>query len=350
MTISVIIPVYNAARFVREAVLSALQHDVVAEVLLIEDGSKDESLAVCEALATEFPKVRMVRHPGGGNRGASASRNLGLQLASAPYLAFLDADDRFLPHRFDREKELFSTDPSIDGVYGATGVHVHDQEAKGLFDKRFSSALTTLRVAIPPERLFDAFMGLSGILDLGHFSLIALTVRKTCLDRMDRLFNEDLTMSEDGEFIYRLSYHARLMPGSIDAAVSLRGVHVGNRITRDPDTDRSKLTMFKVLMEWAVSNGLPDRYVKKLARDIAYYSLRCARTPEEEREAIRLVRAEPTVLKQLDAIEAASSIILGKDSWLDRAARFLARGGYRFVWLFKSGPPPTTKARIASGS
>ncbi|MEZ4805938.1 MAG: glycosyltransferase [Flavobacteriales bacterium] len=347
MKVSVIIPVYNAERFVREAVRSVLQHEVVSEVLLVEDGSKDESLAVCKGLAAEFPRVRLVQHPDGGNHGASASRNLGIRSAASPFVAFLDADDLFLPDRFDREKELFAADPALDGVYGATGVHIHDAQAKGLFEGRFSSTLTTLRVAVPPEDLFDAFMGLSGILDLGHFSLIALTVRKTGLDRMNGLFNESLAMSEDGEFIYRLAYYTRLAPGSIAAPVSLRGVHVANRITRDPDEDRSKRNMFKVLLEWAGNSALPDRYRKKLALDVAYYSLRCANTPEEEREAIRLVREAPGVLKRIDALEAASSIIFGRDSLLDRAARSVLRGLFRLVWLFRSGAPPVARSRIS---
>ena len=65
-------PVYNAARFVEASVLSALGHPEVKEVILVEDGSSDDSLAVCHELAARHAQVRVLTHPGRGNRGAAA--------------------------------------------------------------------------------------------------------------------------------------------------------------------------------------------------------------------------------------------------------------------------------------
>ncbi len=59
---SVIIPVYNAAAYVRHAVESALAQPETAEVILIEDGSPDNALEICENLASEFEKVKLLRH------------------------------------------------------------------------------------------------------------------------------------------------------------------------------------------------------------------------------------------------------------------------------------------------
>ncbi|MGZ5284046.1 MAG: glycosyltransferase family 2 protein, partial [Kaistella sp.] len=77
MKISVIIPVYNAAAFLRKAVESALKHTAVAEVLLIEDASPDHSLEICKELVSENQKVKLFQHHDLGNHGAGASRNLG---------------------------------------------------------------------------------------------------------------------------------------------------------------------------------------------------------------------------------------------------------------------------------
>ncbi|MGB6046147.1 MAG: glycosyltransferase family 2 protein, partial [Flavobacteriales bacterium] len=127
LKISVVTPVYNAAGFLEAAVASALQFEEVAEVVLVEDGGPDNSLEICEALAAKEPRVQLFRHPGGANKGAGASRNLGIAKASQEYIAFLDADDRYLPNRFQEEHRIFAEHPDADGVYGAIDVHFHDQ-------------------------------------------------------------------------------------------------------------------------------------------------------------------------------------------------------------------------------
>ena len=78
MEVSVIVPVYNAEEWLTEAVSSIVNQEYVHEVILAEDGSSDNSLAVCMALAENNPKVKLVRHPDGKNHGAGASRNLGV--------------------------------------------------------------------------------------------------------------------------------------------------------------------------------------------------------------------------------------------------------------------------------
>src|SRR5690554_3354498 len=115
MNISVIIPVYNAELFLRKAVESALQFKEVKEVLLIEDGSPDNALSICKELTIEDNRVKLLQHPNNENRGAGASRNLGLKNASQDYIAFLDADDFFLPNRFEKDKEIFSRYEDADG-------------------------------------------------------------------------------------------------------------------------------------------------------------------------------------------------------------------------------------------
>ena len=88
ISISVIIPVYNAEKFLRTAVESALREPETSEVILVEDGSSDNSLAICRQLASESSKVRLFQHVDGKNRGVSASRNLGLVKAQSEFIAF----------------------------------------------------------------------------------------------------------------------------------------------------------------------------------------------------------------------------------------------------------------------
>src|SRR5687768_1176577 len=104
--VSVIIPVYNAEKYLRGAVESAVNLEDVGEILLIEDKSPDNALQLCHQLAKEFDKVRVFTHPHGENKGAGASRNLGIEKSTLDYIAFLDADDWYLPNRFVKSKEI----------------------------------------------------------------------------------------------------------------------------------------------------------------------------------------------------------------------------------------------------
>ena len=122
MQVSVIIPVYNAAEYVQQAVESALAQPETAEVILIEDGSQDSSLAVCQETADAHSKVHLYRHPDGKNHKQPASLNLGILRSTHEFIAFLDADDSYLPGRFSVARELFATDSELEGVYEALAV------------------------------------------------------------------------------------------------------------------------------------------------------------------------------------------------------------------------------------
>lgn len=89
--VSVIIPVFNSARWLHECLLSVLgQSEVSLEVICVNDGSTDDSLRILNEYATSDPRVLVVTRPNGG---LSASRNTGLELASGRYTVFLDSDD-----------------------------------------------------------------------------------------------------------------------------------------------------------------------------------------------------------------------------------------------------------------
>ena len=149
--ISIIIPVFNAAAYVAQAVESALAQPETAEVILVEDNSIDRSLEVCQDLAARHENVHLLRHPGGINRGAGPSRNLGMKESRCPYIAFLDADDYYLPGRFSVPAQLFAEDSACDGVYEAVGIHFEDESARQRWQESNMAhvRLTTLNHRIP---------------------------------------------------------------------------------------------------------------------------------------------------------------------------------------------------------
>ena len=251
MKISVITPVYNAEKFVTQAVESALQFDEVYEVILVEDQSPDNALQVCAALAEKYDRVKLFQHPDKGNHGAGASRNLGLEKATGDFIAFLDADDYYLPNRFDAEKELFKN-PEVEGVYGAIGVHYYSEKAKNQFYSLFGDRLTTVYKNHPPKDVFRGQLGMLG--SFGLFSIDALTVRKSALDqKLSPMMKTHLRLHQDTEFLFRLSYYLDLYPGILDNAVANRGVHESNRITQ-VDSGRIKPSLSRVMLWEEINN------------------------------------------------------------------------------------------------
>lgn len=111
--VSVVIPCFNSARTVAEAIESALAqtHDSV-EVVVVDDGSTDESAEVC---ATYVGRIKLVRQP---NRGLSAARNAGIEAATGDYITLLDADDILLPECLERRVAILATDERVGLVAG----------------------------------------------------------------------------------------------------------------------------------------------------------------------------------------------------------------------------------------
>ncbi|MCG7339817.1 glycosyltransferase family 2 protein [Staphylococcus sp. ACRSN] len=117
MKISIIIPVYNAADTIRRAIASIdTKHDY--EVICINDGSTDETQKVLEQIQKEFKNIIVIEQQ---NKGAAASRNVGLTYVTGNMFMFLDADDIFLPSRIDLMAENYQKDENVEIVIGQIG-------------------------------------------------------------------------------------------------------------------------------------------------------------------------------------------------------------------------------------
>jgi len=259
MKTSVIIPVYNAERFVTQAVESALQQPETAEVLLVEDGSPDNALDICRGLEEKHDRVRLFRHPDGKNHGAGASRNLGMQQSSCEFIAFLDADDYYLPGRFSAAPLVFDANPDCDGVYEAVGMHVESEGGLQRWTKagRGVRQLTTMKRRVSPEELWEALID-SG--KFGYFQLDGLVLKRNVIKKSGYMA-EGLRLHQDTEFIMRTALAARLLPGRLDEAVAMARVHGGNRIA-GPRTEEQKysdrMLMWMELYAWCRQRHLGE--------------------------------------------------------------------------------------------
>lgn len=115
--ISVVIPAYNAERFVADAIASAISqsHDTI-EVIVVDDGSTDNTAGIVEKIAAGDARVRLVRT--GARGGAAKARNHGVRLAKGELVAPLDSDDLWAPDKLERQLEaLREGGPEVGVVY-----------------------------------------------------------------------------------------------------------------------------------------------------------------------------------------------------------------------------------------
>jgi glycosyltransferase involved in cell wall biosynthesis len=121
--VSCIIIFFNAGEnFFVEAIASVFAQTYDNwELLLVDDGSTDESTAIAQQYSEKYPeKVSYLEHEGHENHGMSATRNLGIRHAKGEYIAFLDADDVWLSHKLEQQVALLEAYPEAAMLYGKT--------------------------------------------------------------------------------------------------------------------------------------------------------------------------------------------------------------------------------------
>lgn len=258
--VSVIIPFYNASGFLSAAIASVIEQAEVGEIILVDDGSTDDSLQICHEMGKSENRIQVVTHPSGVNRGAGASRNLGIKAARLPFIAFLDADDIFVQNRFGLTSRTFLEHSDCDAVYEAVGT----MHGGPVSNKPY---LTTVSAGITPESLF---FKISPVGTQGYFSIIGLTVKKSVFADIG-FFSENLRVTQDTEWILRLTAKCFLYPGTIDKAVSLRRIHAGNRSTNEERMRKVKPEMAKVALKWFLQNEMATDKTDEVLRILLKY-------------------------------------------------------------------------------
>lgn len=108
ISISVIVPVYNAAAYLEECVDSLVKQIYKpAEIILVDDGSTDKSPEICDSFSQRYSYIKTIHKKNGG---VSSARNMGIEIAQGEYLIFVDSDDRVYPNLLSQYARYFSPD------------------------------------------------------------------------------------------------------------------------------------------------------------------------------------------------------------------------------------------------
>lgn len=262
MCITVVIPVYNSAKTLCRAVTSVLKQHEVKEVLLVEDGSRDESLNISLQLAARNEKIKVLRHKGGKNKGVSASRNLGILNASCKWIAFLDADDYYLPDRFKTASGIINNDDKVDGVYEMCGVFGID----GL----------TPMAPLQTEEPHLLFEDLQPIGNKVWFHVNGLCVRKTIFKRCG-LFDESLHTSEDSFQWFKMSLVGKLVSGKIGEIVAVHNYSSHGLSSKQVQVKADFITMLLKLFSLCKQKQLTNSTKELVLNTLLYH---CFHNPE----------------------------------------------------------------------
>lgn len=246
LNISAVIPSYNHAALVKEAIASVLaQSRPLQEVVVVDDGSTDDTRQV---VADFSGPVRYVYQ---SNRGLSAARNTGIREARGDWLAFLDADDSWLPEKTRLQEEAVLREPQAVLVYNSVWMAEPDGERR-------------LAQAAPPSSLWPNLRYRNCICGSGS----AVLVRKDVVQDAGG-FDETLTGCEDWDLWFRLAlkHPFTYVPEPLAVLRSYAG-----SMSRDPER---MITNTERILEKTLLQGLDgwSRYWwRRRIRSAALYS------------------------------------------------------------------------------
>ncbi|KAB7739178.1 glycosyltransferase [Parvibaculum sedimenti] len=177
--ISVIMPALNAGRFIGPALRSLLREPGVdLDIIVVDDGSTDDTAAIVEKIAATHPCIRIINGP---KAGVSRARNAGLAAVSpeSRYITFLDADDHCAPDRIWRQLQLLKDNPDLEFIIGLVQFFEEiDEETSRIIEGSKTVTVTGVQLA-------------------------AALFRRSVFDRFGG-FDEEMPQGEDTDFFMRL--------------------------------------------------------------------------------------------------------------------------------------------------
>jgi glycosyltransferase involved in cell wall biosynthesis len=156
--ISVVTAFYNEEKFLEETILSVVNQSYLNwEMLLVDDGSPDGSPDIAKQYAEKYPgKVRYLHHENRANKGVCKSRNLGIANAKGDFVAYLDADDVWLPEKLSRQLEIFHNFPDTTVLLEASS-YWYSWESPERHDVVIEVGAEQNKVYYPPQLIFTLY-------------------------------------------------------------------------------------------------------------------------------------------------------------------------------------------------
>jgi len=202
--VSVIIPFMNEEKLLEESIHSVLNQDYPnIEVLLVDDGSTDNSPDIAKKYVVDYPsKIYYYTHEQHRNLGVSATRNLGITKAKGDYIAFLDADDYFLPSKISEQVSYFIKYPEISMAAEAS-IYWYDWMDGDHQNQMIKVGSENDKVIEPPQLMLDLYPLAKGNAPCP----CSLMVRKGLMEKIggfEASFNKEYQLYEDQALLAKI--------------------------------------------------------------------------------------------------------------------------------------------------
>lgn len=262
--VSVIMPSYNTARYIGEAIDSVLSQDYPnKELIVIDDGSTD---ATVDIIRSYSDRVRLITQR---NQGAAVARNAGLDAAQGDYIAFLDSDDCWLPGKLRTQIDYLEQYPDIGMVYARW--QVWKPELDGRFDMPAiaeSSDADRSSPPIVPERSGWLY---NRLLFTSLLHTITVVARRSLIETVGR-FDTELKRGQDYDYWIRASRAGEIH--QLDRVFALYRVHGNGCAKKWPNENYELMVVEKALNRWGLTgpNGeiTPTAAIRKRLADTCF--------------------------------------------------------------------------------
>jgi len=193
--VSILIPLYNAEKYIAETIESCLAqtYDNI-EIIIVDDGSTDKSLSIAKEYEKDYKNIKVVTQQ---NSGASAARNWAFELSSGDFIQYLDADDLLHPDKIRLQIEVLKNEDKRTLAFGKWGIFY-----KSIENVRWKEPPVNKNYDNPKQFLIDLWA--SGLTVVVYAWLIS---RK--LVEESGGWNENLSSNDDGEFSARVVLYAK---------------------------------------------------------------------------------------------------------------------------------------------
>ena len=248
--VSIITPVYNGEEFLNRSIKSVLDQTYQNwELLLIDDGSDDDSVNIIESYLLD-KRIRLLKNK--SNSGISATRNKGIRNSNGEYIALLDQDDEWFPEKLQKQVQVFN---SLDNSFGLVYSNI---------EVRFDNGkITERKLNIAPKSQIDENLKL--ILLNNLISSPTVLLKKTVLDDVG-LFDESIQWGgDDYDLWIRIAHKYKF--GYIDEVLCIRHEHQKNY---SADKKRMMDRTIELVEKYVQDFGL-DPELKKKTRSNLYY-------------------------------------------------------------------------------
>ena len=239
VSVSVIIPVYNVEKYLRECLDSVLNQTVpFDEIIIVNDGSIDGSGEICGTYKQNNPKIILINQI---NAGLSEARNNGLKIARGDFIVFVDSDDLVSSRMCESIKEILNCKERYDVVY--YGADIKSEIPIKISEEEY------VRAKWICNKKWDSFESLKVLFPAGYQMSVCMAAYKRCfLKRQNIRFLKGI-LYEDRYFSLRVSTEAEAVI-YIQDRLYIRRFRSGSIVTSDADRKKFEDVLYGHSMEW----------------------------------------------------------------------------------------------------